>query len=490
MRTLSEIDADLDAIKSRKDRISNELDGITARAVARGGPDIELTPGESEKLERLTKGIDKLKAEQEALELERHEVGVDLVRRQYELGAIEVPDGWDHPEHRRGLDAPPGVARALRVVDTAQRDGLLSATAAAKVEQLVTHGPTANRGLAARWATETGHPAYLGAFAKLVQDPARGHLTWTPEEAEAYRRVAAFQAEQRAMSLTDTAGGFMVPLTLDPAIILSSDGSISALRRISRVVQTVTNEWNGVTSAGVTASWDAEAAEVSDDTPTLAQPNIPVHKGAAFVPFSLEIGMDAVNFTQQLGEVLADAADTLQAAAYAQGTGTSQPTGIITALDGTASEVTPATAETFAATDVYAVQNALPPRFQARAAWCAEISTINKMAQFETTNGARLFPEITNDRLLRKPLHEVSDLDAFGDVNPAVTADNHVLLYGDFRHFVIVDRIGTTVELIPHLFATANNRPSGQRGLYMYFRTGSDAVVDGAFRVLNVATTL
>jgi hypothetical protein len=26
------------------------------------------------------------------------------------------------------------------------------------------------------------------------------------------------------------------------------------------------------------------------------------------------------------------------------------------------------------------------------------------------------------------------------------------------------------VELIPHLFATANNRPSGQRGLYAYWR--------------------
>jgi predicted phage gp36 major capsid-like protein len=53
---------------------------------------------------------------------------------------------------------------------------------------------------------------------------------------------------------------------------------------------------------------------------------------------------------------------------------------------------------------------------------------------------------------------------------------------------VIADRIGTTVEFIPQLFG-ANRRPTGQRGVFMWFRTGSDSVADNAFRVLNVATT-
>jgi HK97 family phage major capsid protein len=74
-----------------------------------------------------------------------------------------------------------------------------------------------------------------------------------------------------------------------------------------------------------------------------------------------------------------------------------------------------------------------------------------------------------------------------GAIDPAATADNFVLLYGDFQHFVIADRIGTTVEFIPQLFG-ANRRPTGQRGVLMWFRTGSDSVADNAFRVLNVAT--
>jgi hypothetical protein len=53
----------------------------------------------------------------------------------------------------------------------------------------------------------------------------------------------------------------------------------------------------------------------------------------------------------------------------------------------------------------------------------------------------------------------------------------------DFSRFVIVDRIGLSIELIPHLFG-ANRRPSGERGMYAYWRNGSKVVDAGAFRVL------
>ena len=43
---------------------------------------------------------------------------------------------------------------------------------------------------------------------------------------------------------------------------------------------------------------------------------------------------------------------------------------------------------------------------------------------------------------------------------------------------------GTTIELIPNLFG-ANRRPTGQRGFFMFFRTGGDLVIPDAVRVLN-----
>jgi hypothetical protein len=46
------------------------------------------------------------------------------------------------------------------------------------------------------------------------------------------------------------------------------------------------------------------------------------------------------------------------------------------------------------------------------------------------------------------------------------------MVLGDFRYFIIVDRIGMDVELIPHLFG-ASGRPLGQRGIYAIWRNNS-----------------
>jgi HK97 family phage major capsid protein len=427
-------------------------------------------------------------------ELNEHQTAIRRHDRQTAelMRAADQPGGRESGVHLPPPDRDPGIRRhpampagpdydrARRHIDSHVRSGLLPGHAAEKATNLIEKGRPLERAVAARWAATAGDPHYLQAFAKLCADPVRGHLMWNHQEQEAYQRVE----ETRAMSLSDPSGGFMVPLTLDPSIMLTSAGSINPLRRISRVVQTASDQWQGVTSAGVTAEWKAEAAEAADAAPTLAGPSISVHFGDAFVPYSYEVGMDAVNFTQELVVLLVDAADQLQATAYTTGTGTGQPKGIVTALAGTGSIVTSAATDVFntAGVDVYATQNALPARFSARAQWCAHIATINAMAKMETSAGARLFPEIGEGRLLSKPLNELSNLD--GVVN--ATQENYILAYGDWTAgFVIVDRIGTTVELVPQLMG-ANRRPTGQRGLIMWFRTGADAPVINAFRLLNV----
>jgi predicted phage gp36 major capsid-like protein len=61
------------------------------------------------------------------------------------------------------------------------------------------------------------------------------------------------------------------------------------------------------------------------------------------------------------------------------------------------------------------------------------------------------------------------------------------VLSGDFKQFVIVDRVGTSIDVIPHLFGAAQ-RPTGQRGFCMHFRTGSNVLVPDAFRLSNFST--
>jgi hypothetical protein len=82
--------------------------------------------------------------------------------------------------------------------------------------------------------------------------------------------------------------------------------------------------------------------------------------------------------------------------------------------------------------------------------------------------------------LLNRNVFENSNMD--GAINVASTENKYVLLlYGSFADGIaIVDRIGSTLELVPHLFG-ANRRPTGQRGALLWFRTGSDVMIPTRF---------
>jgi HK97 family phage major capsid protein len=443
----------------------------------------------TQEVERLAK-FDKLTASQEA--------SVDQLTSEFEaLTRHRVALAWGGVDAGLGIEGPDQGAsrmsgardedRASRVIDQAFRSGSLPDHAAERAERLLEQGGTHERGLAARWTVAAGDEVYVSAFAKLCADPLRGHLLWDGPEQEAFQRVAAVQSEMRAMSLTDSAGGFMVPLTLDPAILISNAGTTNAVRQVARVVQTMTDTWQGVTSAGATAEWKAESAEAADGSPSIGSVPIPTHMGSAFVPYSYEVGMDALNFVSELQKVLADAAANLQAAAFTTGSGSGQPTGFIKALDGTASEVAPASAEAFSVSDPYRLLESLPARFRPNATWMANLSILNLLDQFETSNGAKKYPDLggADPMLLRRAVLENSDMD--GTWNSAATADNFVLAIGDFNEFVIADRVGASMELIPHLFGE-NGRPTGQRGAHLWFRTGSNVTMTNAFRMLNIAT--
>ena len=170
----------------------------------------------------------------------------------------------------------------------------------------------------------------------------------------------------RGMTIgTDSAGGFAVPFSLDPSVMLTSNGALNPIRQVARVFTIATDKWKGVCSAGVTASYDAEAREVSDDTPTLAQPMIDCAMGRAFVPFCYELGQDWATLQPELLKLISDARDVLDATQFLTGTGTDSPAGVLTGLS-TTQRVQTAGSAAIAIGDVYALKQALPARFMAK----------------------------------------------------------------------------------------------------------------------------
>ncbi|ORB26622.1 phage major capsid protein [Mycolicibacterium parafortuitum] len=369
-------------------------------------------------------------------------------------------------------------ARALSAIE--YMPGASDAVRAAATEILERHDTVDSK--IARHCLVTSDPAYLRAWSKTAKNPQNPMLS--PDEQQAMREAEQF----RAMSLTDSAGGFLVPFQLDPTVIVTSSGVYSEITEAARQVVATGDVWHGVSAAAVQWSWDAEAAEVSDDSPTFGQPSIPVYKAAGFVPISIEGIQDMANVTEEVGKLFAEGQRDLEGTALITGSGSGQPTGIVTALSGTSSVVNAATDDTFALADVYALQGALPARHRRNASWLANNLIYNRVRQFDTNGGAGLWSTLGEDRaqaLLGRRVLEAEAMD--GTITTAGAGHNYAAIFGDFSNFVVARRLGMTVELIPHLFG-ANRRPTGQRGWYAWYRVGSDSINDDAFRMLDIVS--
>jgi HK97 family phage major capsid protein len=315
----------------------------------------------------------------------------------------------------------------------------------------------------------------------MLQDPTMGHLRFTPAEVAAVQTASAVDAE-RAMSTTGSAGGFAIPFTLDPSVMLTSSGALNPVRQIATVFTISTHDWKGVSSAGVTASYVAEAVEATDASPTLAQPTIATVQGRAFIPFSIEIGQDWGSLQSEMLRLIADGRDVLDATKFYNGVvGSNEPDGLRTGLT-TSERVQTAGAGAFAVGDVYLLKQGLPARFIPRASFAFHpnrLDTIYRFVAEGSTTEPKQMPAGRDGSLLGKPAYE------WTAIPTAVTTGTTVGIYGDFSNYYIADRLGMTAEIIPHLFGATNRFPTGQRGIYAYWRCGAKTVVKEAFRYLE-----
>jgi HK97 family phage major capsid protein len=419
-----------------------------------------------------------------ALRAEAREIRVREVEQLLRTGAVKYEHGTMEP----APDARPSPARSEvrgRAYDVLTRcestDQHLTRNQLDHVARAIGEDQTDQM---SRYVQVAGDLDYRNAFHKIMQNPGLGHHEWTEPERLAFAKA---QALTRSMNLVDSAGGYLVPFSLDPSIVLSNTGTSNAdLRNAFTVKLCNSDVWNGVSSAGATGEWKAEAAEVSDASPTLAPITIAPQKGDCWIPFSFELGMDAPNFANEMAGLLADAKSRLEATAFVLGSGTGAPKGLVTALIAAAKIVTSTTTDVYAVGDIYKLKKAVPARWRANAAWLANEDVWDLTRQFATGTGPQSsfwtdFGGGTPSALLGKPVYESSELD--GTIN--ATQENYIAVYGDLKQYFVVDRVGSTIEFVQNLFG-ATRRPTGERGFLLWFRTGGDMAVTDAARVLNV----
>jgi HK97 family phage major capsid protein len=384
----------------------------------------------------------------------------------------------EKPALRRSFEFGERQRSALRAID--RLGGEIPERGLLRLDEVVRKDP---HGSEAGYISAAADPNYRSAFGKtLLYGPNSPMLILSDAERSAMFGMQSALAEQRALGIGSGAiGGFAVPITIDPTVIPTSGGSINSLRNIARVEVIPGNEWRGVSSAGVTATYTNEATEVSDGSPTIAQPVLRVEKAQSFAAWSIEIGGDWASLVSELATMFADAKDSVEATKFVAGVGHTsfEPEGLNT---GATAIVSTAAATVIAVGDVYGLKGALPNRYQPRAQWLGAPTTFDKVRRL-VGPGNTTEPAIWEDApaaILRRPAVEHSG------VNATFSSGASVLTYGDFSNFLIVDRVGMSVEIIPHLFGTALNLPSGQRGAYCYWRSSSKVLAWQAFRTMKL----
>jgi HK97 family phage major capsid protein/HK97 family phage prohead protease len=330
---------------------------------------------------------------------------------------------------------------------------------------------------------QTGSEGYRRTFSKLV---AGKHLT---AEEQRYAAIAVVG--------TTTTGGYAVPYQFDPTIIhTGAYTNINPFRVICRVEQIAGgNVWRGVSAGAVLAAYRAEGAAMEEGGPTLALPTYTAQRADSFITLSREALQDRPDLGGELGSLIAEAKDTLEENQFSIGVGTTvYPHGMFVKSKFTVKETI--TDNTFAVADLDATEAALPLRHRRDAVWMYARGVIRIIQGWETAYGKLFnstlgYPAVgdiannpggnTGMSLLGYPVWETPSAPV------TVTGDDTIVgILVSPKNYIIVDRIGMEVEIIPNMFDATTGFPTGQRGLQAFWRNTAGPVNADAGRQINI----
>jgi HK97 family phage major capsid protein/HK97 family phage prohead protease len=354
-----------------------------------------------------------------------------------------------------------------------------------RIADLLDHHDSPDKELARR-IKYTSAPAYERAFHKFITS--RGE-TWgfTPEE-------------QRGTALAvgvDATGGFTVPFAFDPSIIAIGvwNGAVNPYRRSCRVVTIVgTDTWNALTATAVVATRTTEAAASIEQGPTFAQPQYIVTRVQGQITASFEMFQDRTDLASELGSLIQEAKDNEEESSMATGATAAANIGVgpVSGTSGAYTAVAGAGSGVLAEGDFTATEAALPVRHRFNAQWFMNRVNIRKAQSLETTGGKLFggsqYPAVGNPavdsagntglRLLGYPVNESPSLPV------ATTTTITAATLANVNSYVIVDRIGMSVQFIPFIL-NSSALATGQQALYFMYRNTAKPINVDAGRTLR-----
>jgi len=135
------------------------------------------------------------------------------------------------------------------------------------------------------------------------------------------------------------------------------------------------------------------------------------------------------------------------------------------------------------AADVYALDNALGPRWRRNASFLAAKKVYNDLRSVTDTRNN--FWADFGGGMPAQLIGYNTYMNESMDTTVVSGSNDFVLVLGDFAQYKIVDRVGVEIMYEP-MVKGANQRPTGQAGWFAFWRTGADVLTSNAFKVLKV----
>jgi HK97 family phage major capsid protein len=281
---------------------------------------------------------------------------------------------------------------------------------------------------------------------------------------------------------TDSEGGFLVPEDWRDELIHDVGVPGSVHRPHTTVVKTGRDAGNFPTIASVTWASIVEEAAITgaESTPTVGQVTFAITKSGGIVKTSMELLEDnAHNLPAVLTQLFNEAKGRWEDTQIIGGDGTTEPEGIRT--DG-ATDVVMDGDDVLIIADLHEWFWALPSQFKANGRFSTtSIFMQHALALNSGSHGQHLITDLTQapaERLLGKP---ISIFDDTGWDNATTIAANEELgVFGDFRHYYLIDRVGISIRRLNELYAGTD-----QVGFFARARGDGKVGLSNAFRILK-----
>lgn len=249
----------------------------------------------------------------------------------------------------------------------------------------------------------------------------------------------------------DPDGGFLVPDEFENQLIQKLQEA-NVLWTISHVIQTNSGEHKiPVVASEGTAAWLDEEAAYTESNTRFSQVSMAAHKLGTLIKVSEELLNDsAFDLMAYLSDEFGRRLGNAEEQAFLTGTGTNQPTGILTDTTGTSAGSTAAKTDTLTFDDLIDLFYSLKAPYRQNAVFLMSDDTIKTIRKLKDKNDQYVWqPSVQAgqpDRILNCPVYTSPYM-------PNLAAGNKPILFGDFNYYWIADRQGRTFKRLNKLYA-------------------------------------